>query len=125
MVVTVGRNGKTRFVGIENRVLANMTPEQLDEELNRVKGEQAKLEGILRGAPRWARSVPENRKEANCLASERRRIERRLKELFEAELAKAGDAGDPLGVRCRRAGCPVVYHVAQEHAAILAETVEA
>lgn len=67
-----------RFRGIENQVLRNMEPSELVAELERAERDLRRLKRMRQGQPRWMTSVPEVRRERNCLQSEKRRVEREL-----------------------------------------------
>ncbi len=116
-------HGKAQFLGISNALIGGMCDDELVAELERVKKEQRKFQSNLKGQPRYVRFIDENVREASCLASERRRIEREMRRRYEnqtlAPHASAGVAKDLQHVGC--ALCPVTYHVQIEQALDAAE----
>lgn len=67
---------RVRYHGVSSRDLEQMEPERLDDELKRVERDLKLWRQMVKGKPSWFRSSVE--KQRNCLAGEKRRIEREL-----------------------------------------------
>lgn len=74
MVVTQTASRKVQYKGIENRVLRNMTDDQLVEEQLRVERDLAQWNRAVLSLPFEQRKEPHLLKEKRCLRSERNRI---------------------------------------------------
>jgi hypothetical protein len=75
-------NGKARFTfhGIETRVLEQMEPDELVQELERVERDIRKHNQVIASKPEWFARLPDVQRARNTLYSERRRINRALDE---------------------------------------------
>ena len=88
-----GNRIRARYYGIPTNLLRAMTPDELIAELQRVERHLRLWRQSVQGKPPWFRVAVQRQR--NCLASEKRRIERELKERGNA-LTK--DQGPPLVV---------------------------
>lgn len=89
MVVTQNATSrKVKFVGIENKVLRNMTGDQLVAETERVERDLAQWKQAVREMPFERRKDAHVLREKRCLKSERNRIyEERARRMLPAEVA--------------------------------------
>ncbi len=94
MIVRVTPTQRTLFLGISNRVLANMTPADLQLEAERVETQLARHHRCVRELGRQFGMISQVKAERRCLVSERQRIARELKRRREAAPEQAMDAAD-------------------------------
>lgn len=89
MVVTQNATSrKVQFKGIENKVLRDMTADQLVAETDRVERDWAQFKQAVRDMPFERRNDAHVKREKRCLKSERNRIyEERVRRMLAAEVA--------------------------------------
>jgi hypothetical protein len=92
MIIRVTSTNRVLYAGISNRVLSNMTLDQLQMEAERVERDLRLWKQMTTGQPRHFRQtvIAEKR----CLVSERERIERAIKRRRGAAIEQAFDAQD-------------------------------
>ncbi len=92
MISKVTPTGKVLFLGVTNRVLANMTPAELQVESERVERDLARHARVSGELGRKYIQIDAVKSEKRCLVSERERIGRELKRRRDAGVQQAWDA---------------------------------